>query len=172
MAYALAVTVGLVLSIVICISTSKECQLFQEGRNTTDFQQSQASQTVYEANIFSSIHETGVEMFKEGEQGRCPVTQYRMPPIIWGLHFLEILALILLTFHTLVHGHAIFNYLKKTWLKRKQEQAQAELAKREADRLKMEKEINEQVAARLKIEKKEKVEKKFEPNIALAEASA
>ena len=36
----------------------------------------------------------------------------------------------------------------------------------------MEKEINEQVAARLKIEKKEKVEKKFDPNIALAEASA
>ena len=95
-----------------------------------------------------------------------------MPPIIWGLHFLEILALILLTFHTLVHGHAIFNHLKKSWLKRKQEQAQVELAKREADRLKMEKEINEQVAARLKIEKKEKVEKKFDPNIALAEASA
>ena len=75
MAYALAVTVGLSLSVVICISTSKECQLFQEGRNLTDFQQSQASQTVYEANIFSSIHETGVEMVKEGEQGRCPVTQ-------------------------------------------------------------------------------------------------
>ena len=167
MAYALAVTVGLVLSIVICISTSKECQLFQEGRNTTDFQQSQASQTVYEANIFSSIHETGVEMVKEGEQGRCPVTQYRMPLIIWGLHFLEILALILLTFHTLVHGHAIFNYLKKTWLKRKQDQAEAELARKEAERLKMEKEINEQVAARLK---KEKVEKKFDPNIALASA--
>ena len=72
-----------------------------------------------------AIQETGVDMVKEGEQGRCPVTQYRMPPIIWGLHFLEILALILLTFHTLVHGHAIFNYLKKTWLKRKQEQAQA-----------------------------------------------
>ena len=109
-------------------------------------------------------------MVKEGEQGRCPVTQYRMPPIIWGLHFLEILALILLTFHTLVHGHAIFNYLKKTWLKRKQDQAEAELARKEAERLKMEKEINEQVAARLKVEKKEKVEKKFEPNIALASA--
>ena len=169
-AYALAVTVGLILSVVICIATSKECQLFQDRRNLTDFQQSQASQTVYEANIFSSIHETGVEMVKEGEQGRCPVTQYRMPPIIWGLHFLEILALILLTFHTLVHGHAIFNYLKKTWLKRKQDQAEAELARKEAERLKMEKEINEQVAARLKVEKKEKVEKKFDPNIALASA--
>ena len=59
--------------------------------------------------------------------------------------------------HTLVHGHAIFNYLKKTWLKRKQDQAEAELARKEAERLKMEKEINEQVAARLKVEKKEKV---------------
>ena len=113
---------------------------------------------------------SSLEMVKEGEQGRCPVTQYRMPPIIWGLHFLEILALILLTFHTLVHGHAIFNYLKKTWLKRKQDQAEAELARKEAERLKMEKEINEQVAARLKVEKKEKVEKKFDPNIALASA--
>ena len=106
-AYALAVTVGLVLSVVICIATSKECQLFQNGKNLMDFQQSQATQTVYEANIFSSIQETGVEMVKEGEQGRCPVTQYKMPPILWGLHLLEILALILLTFHTLVHGHAI-----------------------------------------------------------------
>ena len=91
---------------------------------------------------------------------------------IWaGLHFLEILALILLTVHTLIHGHAIFTHLKKSWIKRKQEQAQVALAEREAQRLKMEQEINEQVAARLKIEKKEKVEK-FEPNFALAEASA
>ena len=34
----------------------------------------------------------------------------------------------------------------------------------------MEKEINEQVAARLKVEKEEEVEKKFDPNIALASA--
>ena len=81
-AYALAVTVGLVLSVVICIATSKEFQLFQSGKNLTDFQQSQATQTVYEANIFSSIQETGVEMVKEEEQGRCPVTQYRLPPIL------------------------------------------------------------------------------------------
>ena len=165
--YALAVTVGLVLSVVICIVTSKECQLFQSGKNLTDFQQSQATQTVYEANIFSSIQETGVEMVKEEEQGRCPVTQYRLPPILWGLHFLEILALGLLTFHTIFHGHAIFNYLKKAWLKRRQDQADADLAKAEAERLKMEKEINEQVAARLK---KEKVENKFNPDISLAPA--
>ena len=166
-AYALAVTVGLVLSVVICIATSKECQLFQSGKNLTDFQQSQATQTVYEANIFSSIQETGVEMVKEEEQGRCPTTQYRLPPILLGLHFLEILALALLTFHTIFHGHAIFNYLKKAWLKRRQDQADAELAKAEAERLKMEKEINEQVAVRLK---KEKVENKFNPDISLAPA--
>ena len=168
MAYALIVTLGLVLTIVICISTSKECNLFQDGRNSTDYQQSQASQTVYEANIFSSIHETGVEMTKEGKQGKCPITQYRMPPIIWGLHFLEILALILLTVHTLVHTHTIFTHLKKSWIKRKQEQEQLALAEKEEQRLKMEQEINQQVQARLK---KEKVEK-FEPNFALAEASA
>ena len=84
-----------------------------------------------------------------------------------GLHFLEILALGLLTFHTIFHGHAIFNYLKKAWLKRRQDQADADLAKAEAERLKMEKEINEQVAARLK---KEKVENKFNPDISLAPA--
>ena len=168
MAYALIVTLGLVLTIVICISTSKECNLFQDGRNSTDYQQSQASQTVYEANIFSSVHETGVEMTKEGKQGKCPATQYRMPPIIWGLHFLEILALILLTVHTLVHTYTIFTHLKKSWIKRKQEQEQLALAEKEEQRLKMEQEINQQVQARLK---KEKVEK-FEPNFALAEASA
>ena len=73
--------------------------------------------------------------------------------------------------HTLSRARH-FNYLQKTWLKRKPDQADADLAKKEAERLKMEKEINEQVAARLKVEKKEKVEKKFDPNIALAEASA
>ena len=67
-AYALAVTVGLVLSVVICIATSKECQLIRNGENLTDFQQSQATQTVYEANIFSSIQETGVEMVKGDAQ--------------------------------------------------------------------------------------------------------
>ena len=168
MAYALIVTLGLVLTIVICISTSKECNLFQDGRNSTDYQQSQASQTVYEANIFSSVNQNGVEMNKEGMQGKCPATQYRMPPIIWGLHFLEILALILLTVHTLVHTYTIFTHLKKSWIKRKQEQEQLALAEKEEQRLKMEQEINQQVQARLK---KEKVEK-FEPNFALAEASA
>ena len=69
--------------------------------------------------------------------------------------------------HTIFHGHAIFNYLKKAWLKRQQDQADADLAKKEAERLKMEKEINEQVAARLK---KEKVENKFNPDISLAPA--
>ena len=168
MAYSFIVTLGLVLTIVICISTSKECNLFQDGRNSTDYQQSASSQTVYEANIFSAVNQKGVEMNKEGMQGKCSQVQARLPPIIWGLHFLEILALIMLTVHTLVHTYTIVTHLKKSWIKRKQDQEQLALALAEEQRLKMEKEINQQVQARLK---KEKVEK-FEPNFALAEASA
>ena len=164
--YALAVTVGLILSVVICIATSKECQLIRNGENLTDFQQSQATQTVYEANIFSSIQETGVEMVKKEEQGRCP-TQYRLPPILLGLHFLKILALVLLTFQTIFHGQAIFIYLKKAFLKRRQEQGEATMAKAEAERLKMKEEVDKQVAARMK---KEKVEDRFNPDISLSSA--
>ena len=155
---------GLILSLVICIATSKECQLIRNGENLTDFQQSQATQTVYEANIFSSIQETGVEMVKKEEQGRCP-TEYRLPPIL--IHFLEILALALLNFHTVFHGHAIFIYLKKALLKRRQEQAEAALAKVEAEQLKMKAEVDKQVAARLK---KEKVEDRFNSDISLSSA--
>ena len=140
----------------------------QEGRNSTDYQQSASSQTVYEANIFSAVNQNGVEMNKEGMQGKCPQVQARLPPIIWGLHFLEILALIMLTVHTLVHTYTIVTHLKKSWIKRKQDQEQLALALAEEQRLKMEKEINQKVQERLK---KEKVEY-FEPNFALAEASA
>ena len=61
-----------------------------------------------------------------------------------------------------------FHSSEKILDQKKQEQAQVALAEREEQRLKMEQEINQQVQARLK---KEKVEK-FEPNFALAEASA
>ena len=161
--YALGVTVGFILSVVICIATSKDCQLIRNGENLTDYQQSQAKQTFFEANIFSQVQDTGVEMTKKEEQGRCP-TQYRLPPILLGLHFLKILALALLTFHTVFHGYAI---LKKAFLKRKQEQAEAALAKAEAERLKMKAEVDKQVAARLK---KEKVEDRFNPDISLSSA--
>ena len=60
-----------------------------------------------------------------------------------------------------------FQLSEKAFLKRRQEQAEAAMAKAEAERLKMEKEINEQVAARMK---KEKVENRFNPDISLASA--
>ena len=166
MAYSFIVTMGLVLTIVICISTSSPCNLFQDGRNSSDYQQAASSQVEY--NIFSAVNQKGVEMNKEGIQGDCPQAQARLPPIVWGLHFLEILALIMLTVHTMMHTYAIVTNLKKAWIKRKQDQEELALALAEEQRLKMEREINQQVQARLK---KEKVEK-FEPNFALAETSA
>ena len=104
-------------------------------------------------------------MTKMEDKGRCP-TEYRLPPVLLGLHFLEILALGLLTFHTVFHGHTIFVYLKKAFLKKKQEQAEAALAKAEADRLRMKAEVDKEVAARMKM--KEKAEYKFNPDISLA----
>ena len=68
----------------------------------------------------------------------------------------------------MMHTYAIVTHLKKAWIKRKQDQEELALALAEEQRLKMEREINQQVQARLK---KEKVEK-FEPNFALAETSA
>ena len=70
--YALGVTVGFILSVVICIATSKDCQLIRNGENLTDFQQSQAKQTFFEANIFSQVQDTGAEMTKMEDKGRCP----------------------------------------------------------------------------------------------------
>ena len=84
------------------------------------------------------------------------------------MHFLEIVALALLTLHTVFHGHTLCVYLKKAFLKKKQEQAEAALAKAEADRLKMKAESDKEVAARLKM--KEKVEDKFNPDISLSPA--
>ena len=80
-----------------------------EWGKLTDFQQAQTKQTFFEANIFSQVQDTGAEMTKMEDKGRCP-TEYRLPPVLLGLHFLEILALGLLTFHTVFHGHAIFVY--------------------------------------------------------------
>ena len=68
----------------------------------------------------------------------CPMRE-GLPPLLLGLHFLEIVALALLTLHTVFHGHTLCSFLKKAYLKKKQQQAEQALAKADADRLKLKK---------------------------------
>ena len=94
----------------------------------------------------------------------CPKREQRLPPLLLGLHFLEIVALALLTLHTVFHGHTLCVFLKKAFQKKKQEQLEAALAKAEADRLRLKEQVDKEVAARMK----EKVDSKYNPDISLA----
>ena len=159
-------TVGFCIMIVVLAATVQECQQIHNGENVTDFQQAQSKKTIFEVNFFSDVRDTDVEMNKMNNIEGCPKREQRLPPLLLGLHFLEIVALALLTLHTVFHGHTLCVFLKKALLKKKQEQAEAALAKAEADRLRMKEEVDKEVAARMKL--KEKVEAKYNPDINLA----
>ena len=96
----------------------------------------------------------------------CPKREQRLPPLLLGLHFLEIVQLALLTVHTVFHGNTLCVYLKKAFQMKKQEQLEAALAKAEADRLRMKEQVDKEAAARLKL--KVKVDSKYNPDISLA----
>ena len=154
------------IAVVVCIATTKDCQQIHNGENVTDFQEAQSKKTIFEANFFSQVQDTGAEMNKMEDADGCPKREQRLPPLLLGLHFLEIVALALLTLHTVFHGHTLCVYLKKAFLKKKQEQADAALAKAEADRLRMKEEVDKEVPARIKL--KEKVEAKYNSDTNLA----
>ena len=106
-------TVGFCIMIVVLAATVQECQQIHNGENVTDFQQAQSKKTIFEANFFSDVRDTDVEMKKMNNIEGCPKREQRLPPLLLGLHFLEIVALALLTLHTVFHGHTLCIFLKK-----------------------------------------------------------
>ena len=129
-----------------------------------DFQEAQSKQTFFEANFFSQVQDKGAEMNKMEDKDGCPKREQRLPHLLLGLHFLELVALALLTLHAVFHCHTLCVFLKQAYQKRKQEQLELALAKAEEDKLRLKEQVDKEVAARMK----EKVESKYNPDISLA----
>ena len=73
-------TVGFMIAVVVCIATFKECQQIHNGENVTDFQQAQSKKTIFEANFFSEVRDTDVEVKKMNNIEGCPKREQRLPP--------------------------------------------------------------------------------------------
>ena len=161
--YAVGMTVGFMIAVVVCIATNGDCQQIHNGKNVTDFQEAQTKQTFFEANFFSQVQDKGAEMNKMEDKGGCPEWEQRLPPLLLGLHFLELVALALLTLHSVFHCHTLGVYLKQAYQKRQQRHLELELAKAEEEKAKLKIQVDKEVAARMK----EKVGSKFNPDISL-----
>ena len=102
-------------------------------------------------------------MNKMEDKGGCPEREQRLPPLLLGLHFLELVALALLTLNSVFHCHTLCVYLKQAYQKRQQRHLELELAKAEEEKAKLKMQVDKEVAARMK----EKVGSKFNPDISL-----
>ena len=83
----------------------------------------------------------------------------KLPPLLLGLHFLELVALGLLTMHCICHCHTLGVYLKQAYLKRQQRQLELEIKKAEDEKLKLKQQVDKEVELRQK--------GKFNPEISL-----
>ena len=63
--YALGMTVAFLISVVVCIVTTGDCQEIHNGRNASNFQEAQTRQTFFEANFFSDVEAKGSELSKQ-----------------------------------------------------------------------------------------------------------
>ena len=103
-------------------------------------------------------------MNKMEDKGGCPEREQRLPPLLLGLQFLELVALALLTLHAVFHCHTLCVFLKQAYQKREQKPLELELAKAEEEKMKLKMQVDKEIAARMK----EKVESKYNPDISLA----
>ena len=101
--YAVGMTVAFLISVVVCIVTTGDCQEIHNGRNVSNFQEAQTRQTFFEANFFSDVEDKGAELNKQEGGGGCQEREDKLPPLLLGLHFLELVALGLLTMHCICH---------------------------------------------------------------------
>ena len=58
--YAVGMTVGFMIAVMVCIATNGDCQQIHNGKNVTDFQEAQTKQTFFEANFFSQLQDKGI----------------------------------------------------------------------------------------------------------------
>ena len=72
--------------------------------NSSDFQEAQTSQTNIMVDFFSEVEAKGSELNKKGtgclEMGGMQREQHwKLPPLVLGLHLMELIALAILTVH-------------------------------------------------------------------------
>ena len=91
--YAVGMTVAFSISVVVCIITTGDCQEIHNGRNASNFQEAQTRQTFFEANFFSDVEVKGSELSKQEGGCGCQEREQKLPPLLLGLHFLELVAL-------------------------------------------------------------------------------
>ena len=97
--YAVGMTVAFLISVVVCIVTTGDCQEIHNGRNASNFQEAQTRQTFFEANFFSDVEAKGSELSKQEGGCGCQEREQKLPPLLLGFYFLELVALGLLTMH-------------------------------------------------------------------------
>ena len=161
--YAVGMTVAFLISVVVCIVSTGDCQEIHNGRNASNFQKAQNRQTFFEANFFSDVEAKGSELSKQ--EGGCQEREQKLPPLLLGLHFLELVALGLLTMHCIFHCHTLGVYLKQAYYKRQQRQLEEEIKKAEEEKAKLKQQVDKEVEMRLQKEKGKG--SKFNPDISL-----
>ena len=77
---------------------------------------------------------TGTEVTKNWArcQEKCELQHWKLPPLLLGLHLMELVTLGLLTIHCIAHCHTFGTYLKSSYLKMRQ-RATEEQARKEAE---------------------------------------
>ena len=78
-------------------------------------------------DFFSDVEAKGSELSKQ--EAGCPGKEQKLPPLLLGLHFLELAALGLLTVHCIFHCHSLGVYLKQSYGKMKEKEVESRLQK-------------------------------------------
>ena len=131
--YAMGIAIAFLVSITVCVLTSNTCQRIS-NRNTSDFQEAQISETNVQVDFFSEVETTGTKITKNGArcQGKQEPHHWKLPPLLLGLHLMELVTLGLLTIHCVAHCHTFVTYLKSSYLKMRQ-RATEEQPRKEAE---------------------------------------
>ena len=116
-------------------------------------------------DFFSQVEAKGSELSKQGTgcQGK-EHQHWKLPPLLLGLHLMELIALALLTVHCIFHCHTLGIYLKQSYSKMKQRQLEEQIKKTEEEKARLEKEVEKEVELRLKGKEKGA---RFNPYISL-----
>ena len=133
--YAVGMTIAFLVAVVVCVVTTGTCQEIHNGRNASNFQEAQTRQTNIMVDFFSDVEAKGSELSKQ--EAGCQGKEQKLPPLLLGLHFLELVALGLLTMHCIFHCHTLGVYLQQSYCKMKQRQLEEEIKKAEEEKAKL-----------------------------------
>ena len=102
-------------------------------------------------DFFSEVEAKGSELSKKGAgcQGR-EHQHWKLPPLLLGLHLMELIALALLTVHCIFHCYTLGIYLKRSYSKMRQRTLEEQIRKTEEENARIEKEVEKEVELRLK----------------------